>query len=190
MSTASTSCALGDEVMYIGRSTDLRNRWRQHHRYQDLEQLEDAKIAWLEISDASLLQFVEMALIAWFEPELNQTKSNQAWIERLECRLANTDRNLYKPVRKLFCRLAVLMAEKDPQLSQRQLARETGLDITTINRLFTNKFSRVDVGTVEVLCNYFSKEVGDLFQMRQPEDIPPRRTKKRSPSEQADFGAA
>ena len=83
----------------------------------------------------------------------------------------------------MFCRLAVLMAEKDPQLSQRQLAKETGLDITTINRLFTNNFSRVDVGTVEILCNYFTREVGDLFEMRNPEDIPQRKSRKRSNSE-------
>jgi putative transcriptional regulator len=83
-------------------------------------------------------------------------------------------------MKKMYCRLAVLMAEKNPQLSQRQLARETGLDITTINRLFTNKFSRVDVSTVEALCNYFDKDVGDLFEMRRPEDIPQRKTRKRS----------
>jgi putative transcriptional regulator len=80
--------------------------------------------------------------------------------------------------KKMFCRLAVLMAEKDPQLSQRQLAKETGLDITTINRLFTNNFSRVDVGTVEVLCNYFGREIGELFEMRNPENIPQRKTRK------------
>lgn len=84
----------------------------------------------------------------------------------------------------MFCRLAVLMAEKDPQLSQRQLARDTGLDITTVNRLFTNNFSRVDVTTVETLCNYFDKEVGDLFHMRKPEDFPQRRTRKRFQSEE------
>jgi putative transcriptional regulator len=85
--------------------------------------------------------------------------------------------------KKMFCRLAVLMAEKDPQLSQRQLARETGLDITTINRLFTNNFSRVDVSTIEALCNYFGREIGELFDMRNPEDIPQRKTKKRSKPE-------
>lgn len=73
------------------------------------------------------------------------------------------------------------MAEKDPQLSQRQLARETGLDITTINRLFTNNFGRVDVSTIETLCNYFKKDVGDLFEMRLPEDIPQRKSRKRTP---------
>ncbi|WP_241993610.1 helix-turn-helix domain-containing protein [Trichormus variabilis] len=79
----------------------------------------------------------------------------------------------------MFCRLAVLMAEKDPQLSQRQLARDTGLDVTTINRLFTNNFSRVDVGTIETLCNYFQKNVGDLFELRHPDNIPQRKSRKR-----------
>ena len=79
----------------------------------------------------------------------------------------------------MYCRLAILMAEKNPQLSQRQLARETNLDITTINRLFTNNFSRVDSNTVEVLCDYFQKDVGDLFEVREPENIPQRQTRKR-----------
>lgn len=84
----------------------------------------------------------------------------------------------------MFCRLAVLMSEKNPQLSQRQLARETGLDITTINRLYTNNFNRVDSNTIEVLCNYFQKNVGDLLEMRSPEDIPQRKTRKGTKSNQ------
>jgi putative transcriptional regulator len=83
-------------------------------------------------------------------------------------------------MKKMYCRLAVLMAEKDPQLSQRQLARDTSLDITTINRLYTNNFSRVDVSTLEVLCNYFDKGVGDLLEMRDPENIPKRKSRKRN----------
>ena len=83
-------------------------------------------------------------------------------------------------MKKIYCRLAVLMAEKDPQLSQKQLAEDVGLDITTINRLFTNNFSRVDIATVEALCNYFDKEVGELLEMRKPEDIPQRKPRKRS----------
>jgi|GEM_PF-2394154 len=83
----------------------------------------------------------------------------------------------------MYCRLAVLMAEKNPQLSQRQLARETNLDITTINRLFTNNFSRVDTNTVEVLCDYFQRQVGDLFEVREPEEIPKRQNRKYKKSE-------
>lgn len=67
----------------------------------------------------------------------------------------------------MYCRLAVLMAEKDPKLSQRKLSDDTGLGVTTINRLFNNTFDRVDKNTVEVLCNYFGRSVGDLFVMRE-----------------------
>lgn len=70
-------------------------------------------------------------------------------------------------MKKMFCRLAVLMAEKDPQLSQRQLAKETGLSPTTVNKLFTNKFERVDTHTVETLCDYFNADIGDLFILRE-----------------------
>ncbi len=70
----------------------------------------------------------------------------------------------------MFCRLAVLMAEKSPHLTQRRLAQETGLSPTTINQLFGNKFQRVDIATVETLCNYFRCNVGDLFTMREVQE--------------------
>uniref|UniRef100_B8HS40 Transcriptional regulator, XRE family n=1 Tax=Cyanothece sp. (strain PCC 7425 / ATCC 29141) TaxID=395961 RepID=B8HS40_CYAP4 len=67
----------------------------------------------------------------------------------------------------IYCRLAVLMAEKDPKLSQHKLAADTKLGITTINRLFNNKFARVDTNTIEVLCRYFGCKIGDLLVLRQ-----------------------
>ncbi|MFN6460812.1 MAG: helix-turn-helix domain-containing protein [Nostoc sp. DedVER02] len=87
-------------------------------------------------------------------------------------------------MKKVYCRLAILMAEKNPQLSQRQLARETGLDVTTVNRLFTNQFNRIDTGTIETLCSYFGKDVGDLLEIRKIEDIPQRRSKKQTQAEE------
>ena len=69
--------------------------------------------------------------------------------------------------KKMFCRLAILMAEKDARLSQRQLAKDTGLSPTTINKLFTNKFVRVDCRTIKVLCRYFKRDISDLFELRE-----------------------
>ena len=74
-------------------------------------------------------------------------------------------------MKKMFCRLAVLMAEKDPKLSQSRLAEETGLGITTVSRLFNNNFGRVDKNTIEVLCRYFDRDVGDLFVMRSYSEV-------------------
>ncbi len=67
----------------------------------------------------------------------------------------------------MYCRLAVLMAEKDPKLSQRKLSEDTGLGLATINRLFNNTFDRVDRNTIETLCDYFGRDVGDLLVMRE-----------------------
>lgn len=68
------------------------------------------------------------------------------------------------------CRLAVLMADRDPPLTQKRLADETDLSPTTINQLYQNRFKRIDVETVTKLCNYFKCEVGDLFVMREVEE--------------------
>jgi putative transcriptional regulator len=59
------------------------------------------------------------------------------------------------------------MAERDPPLNQKRLASETGLSPTTINQLYNNNFTRVDTRTVETLCNYFDRDVGELFTMRE-----------------------
>lgn len=70
---------------------------------------------------------------------------------------------------KMYCKLAVLMAEKDPNLTQKKLCSETGLSRQTLTRLFNNRFDRVDTSTVVKLCTYFGRDVGDLFELREDE---------------------
>ncbi|MHC5778947.1 GIY-YIG nuclease family protein [Nostoc sp.] len=39
-----------DKILYIGRSTNLRNRWKSHHREVQLKsQSEDIRLAWLQV---------------------------------------------------------------------------------------------------------------------------------------------
>ena len=66
----------------------------------------------------------------------------------------------------MFCRLAILMAEKNAKLTQKQLAKDTGLSPTTVHQLFNNDFRRVDTHTIEAICNYFGCQIGDLFELR------------------------
>lgn len=56
-------------VQYIGRSINLKTRWSAHHHYHDLAT--DSCIAWILVSDPSLLPQIERALINWFNPPLN-----------------------------------------------------------------------------------------------------------------------
>ncbi|MEG4798777.1 hypothetical protein QUA69_27325 [Microcoleus sp. LAD1_D1] len=60
-----------DRILYIGRSGNLKQRWVIHHRYSQLQRLNNVRIAWLECSDASLLPEIEAALIEYFQPSLN-----------------------------------------------------------------------------------------------------------------------
>ncbi|MCC5624821.1 hypothetical protein [Nostoc sp. CHAB 5715] len=60
-------------VQYIGRTVNLQTRWLKHHRYKQLAQSEDVRIAYLSI-EPDLLPEVELALIEWFNLRLNQTE--------------------------------------------------------------------------------------------------------------------
>jgi hypothetical protein len=59
-------------VQYIGRSANLHQRWAGHHKHEELSKMEGIKIAYLAADDVNLLPAVEMALIEWFNPPLNQ----------------------------------------------------------------------------------------------------------------------
>lgn len=79
----------------------------------------------------------------------------------------------------MICRLPSLIDERnlklseagklDKRLTQRKLAEDIDVATTTLNRLYNNDFTRVDVNTIERLCNYFECEVGDLFVLREVE---------------------
>jgi hypothetical protein len=69
------------EIQYIGRSTNIRQRWLQHHRYTQLKALGSVQIAWLQVSDSLLLPGIESALIEYFQPLLNNTEA-QEWAAR------------------------------------------------------------------------------------------------------------
>ena len=79
----------------------------------------------------------------------------------------------------MYCQLAVLMAQKDQRLSQRQLAKELDISVTTVNKLYNGRplTARIDPDTVEKICDYFDCAVGDLFVIREV------KTNTRSPSE-------
>lgn len=62
-----------DNIQYIGRSININQRWKSHHRTQQLSSFNGVRIAYLEVSDTSLLDDIEQALINYFDPYLNGT---------------------------------------------------------------------------------------------------------------------
>lgn len=71
----------------------------------------------------------------------------------------------------MHCELAVLMAQRDQRLSQRQLAAHLGLSVGTINKLYNGRplTARIDPDTVEKICDYFDCGINDLFVLRNVE---------------------
>lgn len=69
-------------------------------------------------------------------------------------------------MKTLHCRLAVLMVERSPRLTQREVAKEAGLSLGTINKLYNDNFDRIDRRTAEALCNYFGCEIEDLLKLK------------------------
>ncbi len=65
-----------DQVLYVGLATNLRNRWRNHHRLPQLEAISkkcEVRIFWL-ISAQSQLSALERQYIDHYCPVLNQSK--------------------------------------------------------------------------------------------------------------------
>ncbi len=62
-------------ILYIGRSINIQERLRGHHRLQVLKAFEDVKIAWLTESDSLALRRIETILIEYFNPPLNKIPS-------------------------------------------------------------------------------------------------------------------
>jgi GIY-YIG catalytic domain-containing protein len=63
-------------VQYIGQSINLRQRWKGHPCQGYIAN--GGRIAYLEVSDPTLLKEIETALIQWFEPPLNDRRCNLA----------------------------------------------------------------------------------------------------------------
>ena len=63
----------GDAVLYIGKATNLYQRWDAHHRLKQLNKRGGCRIAWMQVDDAGLLNELEQVCITHFDPVLNGT---------------------------------------------------------------------------------------------------------------------
>lgn len=64
----------GKTLLYIGRSKDLNQRWKSHHRYKQIKAIaKNPQIAFLDVDDEDLL-WVERDVINRFKPVLNDTR--------------------------------------------------------------------------------------------------------------------
>ena len=64
-------------------------------------------------------------------------------------------------------RLQELLDAQDPPISQRELARRSGVSGVTINAMANNNTTRVDLSTLDAIAEALGIEPGELF-MREP----------------------
>jgi putative transcriptional regulator len=57
------------------------------------------------------------------------------------------------------------------RLSQRGLAKKTGVAAATINRLYKNHVRRFDADVIEKICSVLGCEVGDLLILVEPQEV-------------------
>lgn len=136
------------QIQYIGQSVNLRQRWANHHRQSQLDAIGNINIAWLEISDPSLLQEIEEALIEHFDPPFNGLLKNK---------------NLAELSGVIKWRLAVLMADRE--VDYRELAEMTGLHPVTVSKHKNMRVmpSRLEHGTLFKYCEALKCQPGDLL---------------------------
>lgn len=63
-----------DDILYIGCSANLQERWIVHHRYQQFQEIGNVRISWLQVQDASQVNVIEQELISYFNPLLNKRR--------------------------------------------------------------------------------------------------------------------
>ena len=59
------------------------------------------------------------------------------------------------------CKLSEMMGKRKLKIAD--VARETGLPRSTVTALYKETAERVELSTVDALCDFFNCEVGDLL---------------------------
>ena len=61
----------------------------------------------------------------------------------------------------VVCKLPILLAERKMRVAD--LIRGTGINKTTLHKLYNGDLTRIDLDTINRICDYLDIQVGDLF---------------------------
>lgn len=128
-------------IQYIGRSKNINQRWAGHHRNEQLLKIGGVRIAWLEISDHSLLPDIESALIEWFVPPLNRVVVSR----EEECVLTSL-------------RISARLTQKD-------IATALGVTVTTVQNWESGRRElKLTPKDMKTLCSVLGCSLDDLAE--------------------------
>ena len=133
-------------VQYIGQSSDIRARWKSHRQTKKIRGDKGCRIAYI-LCPESLLNNVEEALITWFLPPLNTEF-------RPHVRSSSQNTSIKN-------RLASWLEESGD--TYQQAADKVGVHYTTISRIANNKLDRLELSTIEAICEVYKKKVQEFL---------------------------
>jgi DNA-binding Xre family transcriptional regulator len=77
-------------------------------------------------------------------------------------------------VHKLVARENLRRAENgDPPLTQQEIARGAGVSQPVISTILRRKATRLDLKTINGLCNFFRVQPGALFEYEPDDEVQP-----------------
>jgi putative transcriptional regulator len=65
----------------------------------------------------------------------------------------------------IHCQLHMLMAQRRINISE--LHRETGLSRTLLTLMHKDEVSRIDIASLDKLCEFFNCDVGDILTRKE-----------------------
>ena len=66
-------------------------------------------------------------------------------------------------------KLRVLLAEHE--MTQKDLAKKTGIRVTTISDMCNNKSKHIPLDTLDILCNFFDCDITDILKHEKSDKI-------------------
>lgn len=92
------------DVVYIGQTANLRDRWKSHHRARQMA-LGAYRIHWKEVADEDQRTALEKQAIAYFRPLWNRTEVPIADRKRVEAYISDVARYMEIDPRELVCQI-------------------------------------------------------------------------------------
>lgn len=149
-------------VQYIGQSINIRNRWLNHHRQSELNVVGNVSIAYLEVSEPSLLSEIEWALIEYFNPPLNRLKRQPSGVKP-KAELVEPSQARVKDFNQktlIRWRLNEIMARH--RIKGSDLAEKLQISNNAVSKLKNAQtMPRIDGERLNALCNALNNLAGD-----------------------------
>jgi DNA-binding Xre family transcriptional regulator len=149
----------GEEIIYIGVSINLKQRWLTHHKLKTILCFNFLKIAYILLERGDL-SISEKEAIDYFRPKLNSANRNYPLLTKSKEPKAPNEIPMISNLVKLRIRE---VAEERGITTAYQLQKLTGVQTTVAYKWFKNDMKMIAIETIDLLCKKLKCKPADLF---------------------------